>query len=60
MGSSAGLDKAINEGRDIVGVGHPMPGSPRINNDIWALLTQAKAARFVGHDAAIMIQAPIS
>lgn len=55
MGSSAGLDKAINEGSDIVGVGHPMPGSSRINNDIWALSTQAKAAGFVGHDAAIMI-----
>lgn len=60
MGSRVGLGKAINKGSDIVGVGHPMPGSPRINNHIWALLTQAKAAGFVGHDAAIMIQTPIS
>ena len=60
MGSGAGFDKAINEGSDIVGAGYPMPGSPRINNDIGALLTEAKAAGFVGHDAAVMIQAPIS
>lgn len=60
MGSAAGLGEAINEGSDIVGVGHAMPGSPRVDNNIWALLTQAKAAGFVGHDAAIMIQTPIS
>jgi|688.fasta_scaffold1728007_2 hypothetical protein len=60
MGSDAGLGEAINEGSDIIGIGHAMPGSPRIDDDIWALLTQAKAAGFVGHNAAFVIQAPIS
>ena len=59
-GSVVGMGKAINEGSDIIGIGHTMPRTPWVDHDIWALLTQAKTAGFIGHDAAIVIQTSIS